>query len=627
MTTLPRLYAALLVSALAAAPSAQQTREVRGVVVDENDQPLADVAVCTFDYANSFTTAALVRKPTTRTSANGTFALSYDPWQINTVLFVAKGHVHVAASLGQVDTTPVVLPKARTLAGTVRDTKGKPIPGVRVEARDWFVKSGLFGAADGEWSSWPEPRTAVLTDSSGRFVLTGTCDSAIYLRVGGDKFTVSAYGPLAAGQSFDAVVEPAAVEVAVAKDEGPAKSTAPAAAPPTGVLVQGRLLDPNTNKPVANGSVRVVPPAEARDPNMFIYYGMARRRHAARTDAQGRYSLHVEPGKYMLVAADSNTGLNYRRPGQERNPTPVAIEVVRDRPITNMDLHLQKLVQVTGKIDSLPLPRGAMVRFASQLRNSGDDLNFSLRALVAPDGRFVVEGLQEREYRLQVLLPRGFRQGRPDKLPIKVVDISADTELRIRTAIPRHATVEGTIESNVPMWRLAVTSLPANDTAKMQCAHLNYLGPVCPVRRDGSFALREPPGQRALLVVDLFSGVMLHRTALRTVASGDKQRQDLNVQALPLDVTWQGIDNASSAQIDIVVAKENWPAGLSEMVELGDGRDQCGLHVTLHGKSNPVRLWLREGATRLVLRNKGKVVAKDVVDPAQQQTTTLRAVK
>lgn len=623
MTILPKLCAALLLSAL----TAQQTREVRGVVVDENDQPLANVAVCAFDYANSFTTAALAQKPTMRTSADGTFVVIYDPWQINTVLFVAKGRVHVAAGLHDVDTTPVVLPKARTLAGTVRDTKGKPIPGVRVEARDWFVKSGLFGAADREGSSWPEPRTAVLTDSSGRFVLTGTCDSAIYLRVGGDKFTTSAYGPLAAGQSFDAVVEATTIEVAIASDERPARTKAPAAAQPKGVLVQGRLLDPNTNKPVPNGYVRIVPPAEVGDPKMFVYYGMARRRDAARTDAQGRYSLHVEPGKHMLVAAGSNTGLNYRRPGQERNPTPVAIEVLRDQPVTKLDLHLQKLLQVTGKIDSMPLPRGAMVRFAAKLRNSGDTLNFSLRALVAPDGSFVVEGLQEREYRLQVLLPRGFRQGRPDKLPIKIVNIGTDTELRIRAAIPRHASVQGTIDTNVPMWRLAVTSLAASDAAKMQRGHLHYLGPVCPVSRDGSFALREPPGQRALLVVDLFSGVMLHRTALRTVASGAEKRQDLNVQALPLDVTWQGIDNTSSAQIDIVVAKENWPAGLGEMVELAADRDRSGLRVALHGKNNPVRLWLRKGATRLVLRNNGKIVANAVVDPSQHRTATLRAVK
>lgn len=214
----------LTILSLAAVVAAQPAPPVRGVVLDELGKPLAGVAVMAFPMHAEFITAELLREPATRTAADGTFALHAGPreppWPVH-VLFVAPGRVHVVAGIAYVDMTPVVLPKAKRLAGRVRDADGKPLAGVRVEARDWLARCRFLGRWGTDLSVSPEPRTAVRTDADGRFVLEGVCDTAVWLLAGGMGFTRREYGPLSAGDPFDAELATApVVQVHVVDGDG-----------------------------------------------------------------------------------------------------------------------------------------------------------------------------------------------------------------------------------------------------------------------------------------------------------------------------------------------------------------------------------------------------------------------
>jgi hypothetical protein len=188
------------------------------------------------------------------------------------------------------------------------------------------------------------------------------------------------------------------------------------------------------------------------------------------------------------------------------------------------------------------------------------------------------------------------------------------------------------VRGDVPFARMAVLSLPANRDGDDLFGCLHYWGPVCPVERDGSFRLCEPPGQRVLLVVDLWSGVVLSRTGLAAVAPDSRRQQDLEVKALPLDVDYRNLPADCEPWLDLVVAAANWPAGLGQMVELGEHRKECGLGVSLIGAANPFRLWLPAGATRLVLRRNHAIyhdgrdiLADREIDAANQQGIVLDA--
>jgi len=621
---------------------------------------------------------------------------------------VAEGRVHVAAGLAYVDMMPVILPLARTLAGTVRDGTGKALPGVRVEARDWLIQSGLFGMGGVTWSVANEPRTGVRTDSKGRFVLTSTCESAIGLRVGGEGFTTEWIGPLAAGESFDAVIERAPIVTVrvidaagkamggvlvgysgqqqrdsnsgctdgagcwsftwngehpvdvVARDQqyrelgriglaapkthvdlvvagnallqDVAPVSEPATLEPGTVAVRGRVVDPDGSKPVTSAWVRAVSRDEASEADSFVLDGYARGRpDAVRTGPDGTFVLHLKPGPHWLVAAEANVGPNWRMHGRERNPTPLSIEVSAAADTAPIDLMLQPLVSCRGSVGGTRLPRGCMVQFVPdrQHSSSADDYDFSQRFVLAADGSFSADGLLARRYLVKLLVPRGGRQGLPDRIPLSVVDVAAGANLRLDATNALPAIVHGKVRGNVPSTRLAVLSLPANDDRAALFGCLHYWGPVCPVQRDGSYRISEAPGMRALLVVDLASGVVLAREPMHAVEPGRDREQDIEVTALPLDVEARGAPAGAVQWLDLVVSGANWPVGLGQMVDLGDNRHECGLGVVLRPGTAPMRLWLPRGTTRLVWRTEhvvkdGSEILADVkVDPATQDHVVL----
>ena len=691
---------------------AQSPTRVRGVVVDEHDRPLVGVAVCPFSTATPCLTAELAAHPATRTGADGTFELTFDPTArpvCDAAVFLAEGRVHVAAGLGYVDMTPVILPPGRALAGTVRDGKGQPVAGVRVEARDWLVQSGLFGLAGGyAWSTGPEPRGAARTDASGRFVIDGMCETAMWVRGGGDGFTFAESGPLAADASFDLVVErspvvavhvvdehgaPVAGALTIAAplmnssgagrqggitdsagawrftwpDDGalsvsaydgdgrsasltleepvetvdlrlvpPPAATKKADPAPGTVEVRGRVLDPDGDRPIADAWVKVVSRGMAEnDLEHFVLDDNARQQATVRTGKDGTFVLHVEPGRHALVAAEHAPQAFM---GRHRNPTPLPIEVEAGSPCGPFDLKLQPVCVARGTVGPTPLPRGCLVCFCPVRRSyaSGEELDFQMRAPIAGDGSVALPGALLRDDPARIVVPRGFREGLPDKLLLGTVRVSADTPLRLSAADALPGTVHGIVQSPVPFERLAVMSLGANRPDEQYATNYGcrwYTGPVTPVQRDGSYRLHEPGGERALLVVDLWSGIVLHKTALANAAARGDREGNLDVAALPLDVVVKKLPPHCAPWLDLVPSPKNWPAGLGHMVGLGNDRDNCGLGVAVPRDGKPFRLWLPAGKTRLVLRTAHAILADgsdklaDVfVDAADQHTVTLEAV-
>lgn len=175
-----------------------QAATVRGRAVDEHGAPLAGVAVCRVPFAQPFVTAELA--VAARTDRDGCFAVptrNDGPWQL---LLVAEDRVHVCAGAFP-QLQPIVLPPARVLAGRVRDAEGKPVEGARVEASDWLAAAD-FLSGEGR-INFPRPLTAVRTDAGGRFVLKGSCETAMLVAITGDGIEPLLLGPVDAADPLD----------------------------------------------------------------------------------------------------------------------------------------------------------------------------------------------------------------------------------------------------------------------------------------------------------------------------------------------------------------------------------------------------------------------------------------
>lgn len=684
----------LLALSLACALSAQN-HPVRGVVIDEAGQPLAGVALVAFPMSEPFITAELLRTPTTHTAADGTFALNVDtttpPWPAN-VLFAAPGRVHVVAGIAYADLTPVVLPKAKRLAGRVRDAAGKPLAGVRIEARDYLSRCVFLGRGPSPMSVSPEPRTAVRSDAEGRFVLDGVCDTAIWLLAGGQGFTRIEHGPLAAGDSFDVEVAPApitrvtvvdrdgkpvvGVSVAVTtsalphllgRQEGTTDAqgrfgftflaapsgvyvqdrdyrrlanetlTAPqaelrlvAAAPPPPPVAEGeprvfgRVVDPETGRGVAGAKVDVVPVQEHREDGFVLdNMVMSANRPGVRANPDGRFAVPAEDGERWLVASDGSVA--YVQPNLGRAPTPRTITLTPGAVLNDVELTLQPTFTVPGKLRGA-LSRGSNVRFLVQRESrwSSEAMEFRPRFPLDAQRSFVAKGVLARGYDVQVLLPRLFRQGLPDKLTIGATTIDGKPiELDASPAVP--ASVRGKVATPVPPQRVAVVLLPtAFDNKLTGAGYALYDGPVCPLDRDGSFVLRGGSGPRTLVLLDLATGVVFAHKALGALAPGEERTLTIEPkpQPAPVRVQFAGLPASDTLWLDVRVADAQWLKVGQIASRSDDGSGGVGTRVPRG--TNELTLWLPPGETTLVLRaqegirSDGKdILASDRCDPAQ----------
>ncbi|MBK8101614.1 MAG: hypothetical protein IPK26_31415 [Planctomycetes bacterium] len=685
--TMDRLLAGLITALCCGGPLAQN-RPVAGLVLDEAGKPIADVAVCPFAIHEPFVTERLAAAPALRTDAEGRFAFTAErplPRNSHALLFVAKGRVHVAAAAAYVDMTPVVLPKGNTLAGRVRDPDGKPLAGVRVQARDWLSQCQFLTRSRHAILA-PEPCTAVLTDAQGRFILTGTVDTAIALTIGNHGFTERTFGPLAAGQPLDAVVAPAPVvtvqalfdgkpragaDVHVRNNDGdeprpagitdaagrvaitfarPGKllvhisdretfgelrldeptATATLELAPMKVprvdwpvpdhgttIVRGTLQDPDTKTPVANAWVGAMPHDPRIDLDERAILGDAvsavSRFVKVQTDADGKFELQVPPGRHWLVAAEPSQ--IHRWPGTARNPTPSEVNVAAGTAPLQRDLSLQPTTTVRGRLVGGTPPVGAGIRLVPQsvwVHASDARFTFHNRFALAADLTFSAPARRLRAHEAQLLLPRWFRQGLPDKVTLGTFTIAADRplDLPVGTALP--AVVRGHVRALVPMERLAVISL-GNGGDGMAWGTAWYDGPVGLVARDGSFAIQEPPGSRSLLVIDLWSGVPLGWTRPATVAPASERTVDLEIRAHEVVIHCEGLEEPDEAWLDVLVDDAHWPADVGRIT--ARGKDPGGdVGVAVPASLTGFRLCLPEGETELRLRkSRARRLAADIL--------------
>lgn len=684
--TIPRMLALL-----AGFPLLAQGRPIAGRVVDEVGRPLAEVAVCPFSAHEPFVTERLAATPPLRTDAEGRFAFTAGqplPRGNHALLFVAQGRVHVAVGTAYVDMAPIVLPKASTLAGRVRDPDGKPLAGVRVQARDWLSQCRFLARA-GTFFLSPEPCTAVLTDAQGRFVLTGTVDTAIGLTIGNHGYTERAFGPLAAGQPLDAVLSPAPTVTVQALFDGQPRADAqvhvrnddvdeprPAgitdaegritltfARPgkllvhvsdgetfgqlrldepaPTATLelaristarvdwpvpgtdatvVRGTLRDPDTDQPVARAWVGAMP----HDPRIDLderailndAVNAVSRFVKVQTDADGKFELRVPPGRHWLVAAESSPG--FRWPGTSRNPTPVDVMAAAGAEPIERNLALQPRTTVRGRLVGGTPPPGVGIRLvpdSTWLLGSTERLAFHDRFAVAADLTFTASSRQLRDHQVQLLLPRWFRQGLPDKVTIGTFAVAVDRPLEVPIEAALPAVVRGRVRAAVPMERLAVVSL-GKTAADTLWGAANYDGPVCPVARDGSFAIQEPPGARSLLVIDLWSGVPLGWSQPAMVAPGSERSVDLAIRAHEIVIRCEGLEEPATAWLDILVEDAHWPAGVGNLAARGKDREgDVGVEVT--AALTEFRICVPDGDTELHLRkSRPRRLLADLLDAA-----------
>lgn len=669
-----------IVSALAvlAVLPAQEAMRVSGLVVDENGAPIAGAAIRVIHDADSYLTAELAARSGIASDAAGRFAFPWDAGQYPDALScTAPGRGAVVVGSAYAALTPIVLPKARRLAGRLRDVDGRPLADVRVELRDWLAQAPfLAGRGAGSFMA-PEPSAAVRSDAHGLFVIDSAADTALWLRIGGGGFLRRDHGPLAIGDPMDFVVERTPlVTVVVQNPDGtpvpdilvhtdaehsvpargrlagqtdrngtfrfgwPARPTsihvanaaydrtchaelrtfqerlvltlplppadAPAPARPDGaVAIRGRVLDPVDARPVAGASVWLCPPGDDREAQFRRWFDWVPADPAvsARTAVDGSFTLYAAPGTHWLGAAERATGTRWHWPGCCRNPLPRPIAVAAGKDLDGIELALQPVVAVPGKVLAEGLPVGCHVRFVpdhERSRSSGEHLAYQGARAIAGDGTFVAADLQLVPHRVQLLVPRLFRQGLPDKVELPVQPVVAGTTLRLDAGACRPATVRGRVHGTAPVARLAVVSLAANDPRETLFGMAFYAGPVAALAHDGAFMLREPAGRRALVVVDLLTGLLLARQPLADVAAGSAREQDLSVGVQrclvrfadlpPVPTLWLGIER-----------KDGWPVGIGQMTA-GAAGDDGGVGCAVPAGTQEIELWLPAGASRLCLR-------------------------
>ena len=201
---------ALLCTLLTFAVAAQGPT-MRGRVLDEEGKPIAGVAACPFLEGELFVTAELTARPAATSDADGVFTLAAPPpgdraWY--RVLLVAPGRLHLEATREDLERFPVLLPRARLLAGRVRDAQGRPIAGVRVEATDLLNEVEYVLGGDRQRLE-AQARTATRTDARGAFVLVGACESAARVSIADVGWQPTSVAPVSAMEPIELLGEPA----------------------------------------------------------------------------------------------------------------------------------------------------------------------------------------------------------------------------------------------------------------------------------------------------------------------------------------------------------------------------------------------------------------------------------
>lgn len=439
-----------------------------------------------------------------------------------------------------------VLRPAVTVAFEVRDADGRPVQGAKVEV-------GRTGP------EYPWSKVVGITGA----------DAMCHLpRLPGALFVSARHEPTSAAMHrvVDALGDREVLVLAAPPSPVEASTPSPAAG---GVLVRTRFRDPTRDEPVVGGTVWFADGRTDDPSTMGMRWSDSRPPSIAfaSTDADGDCTVTLPPGTYWIGGAENASGSRYRGTGHARNPEPRRIEIGAGGVPAELLLELQPVFDLAGRVDGAGLPPGSCLRFEPVNGWTDGSVGGDLWPRIALDGSggFLATELQQAEYRVQVLLPRLLRQGRADVVELERLTLTADTKLQVDAAKARPATVRGRVVGDLPLPRLAVVSLAVNDESRQTIGYVFYSGPVAPLERDGSFVLREPPGRRTLIVVDLRTGVLLHRSAARDVKPGSASECELRPEVHRCALRCEAEAPLETMALQIEVEAAQGPGGIGQM--------------------------------------------------------------
>ncbi|HEX7379420.1 MAG TPA: carboxypeptidase-like regulatory domain-containing protein, partial [Pirellulales bacterium] len=436
---------------------------IRGVCVDEKDQPVAKARVRVFRYPSRLDAPLVVADQPT--DQDGRFLFDEVPTAVEQTEFTGTGDVCIAATAdgfasairfmddrtlltsllpidpfappSEHDVVEIALrlsSQAGTLSGTVRDESGKPLAGVTVSLPTSFQQA------------LPGVQSAV-TDAAGRYAITDlrrwtSSDDALDDPKVQQKFVVASYSfvldhPDFARTRANFTRLPQTVDVVLH--------------PPA--MIDGTVYDEVTKRPAAN----VVVSAQ----------GVARSGwYQTRTDGQGRYRLRMTKDHYNIWAdADDRIA--------------IAAKAVRAEPGTVVDIAPIPLLRggfVTGRVldprtnqplrptDDAPLrvahygparPRTGAAVTSAEVNAAGV---FRLR--VAPGKNFIY--VMSGGFQAQVI---SIEDGQELRVDLGAAGSGADTDfaadLRLAAELRKQAQLEDTTRKLAPRVRNMPQRQPA----------------------------------------------------------------------------------------------------------------------------------------------------------------------
>jgi len=183
---------------------------------------------------------------------------------------------------------------------------------------------------------------------------------------------------------------------------------------------------------------------------------------------------------------------------------------------------------------------------------------------VAADGSFSIAAAPGKHL-VQVVLPRPLVQGAPDVVDVMRTEI-AEGQKTLALDLGKHMplTIRGNVRSFVPAARLLVGASVDHVSRGSRYAYARYECALSPVTRDGSFQVQAVPGDCTVFVIDLLTGMLLHREPGATYVSSDQPVLELDVSAGACDVQLNG-DVWLLSWLEMIVPEELLPKGLDRM--------------------------------------------------------------
>ncbi len=304
---------------------------------------------------------------------------------------------------------------------------------------------------------------------------------------------------------------------------------------------------------------------------------------AVRTDAAGRFVLPgaVDAGMQIVVgerSEQSTHGPVALGDALELVHVPGQVEEAESFAYLEFEGPVADGVVVTGSTQGALPPHGAGLCFdGHDLEKAGlaghahsgtygSRRRYGSVTALAADGTFRTPPLAPGRHRVELLLPRPLQQGQPDVVPlgeIEVVAGMAPIAFDLRPHLP--ALVRGRVRSPAPAGRMLVGIAVDRPKPQHNLGFTSFASPLATVAGNGAFAVRTPPGECTVFVIDLWTGMLLHRAEKRTVAAQAVVEVDLEVVAGAVDVAL--LPNAKSARwLELVVPDEWHAAGIDDIV-------------------------------------------------------------